>query len=180
MFWEGILVLFLDPCSVGCCPAILSSVAICHKDVPRRAKVKPGPRARARVIEDPVSPPKPREPNYAPGTHHARTRGSIFPRIPITLVMVCDTLRTRRKYSSRDLHGALWGIDSAVRGWRLAAEKKPAEPRIAVQRAGLTSSAPGPLWGAKGDPRFAGVVGREPGGQPCYASLPPTSNPHLV
>jgi len=39
----------------------------------------------------------------------------------------------------------------------LAAEKKPAEPRIAVQRAGQASSAPGPLWGAKGDPRFAGV-----------------------
>lgn len=157
MFWEGILVLFLDPCSVGCCPAILSSVAICHKDVPRRAKVKPGPRARARVIEDPVSPPKPREPNYAPGTHHARTRGSIYPGYIITKLWHATRYAPAGSNLEGIIKGALGGIGPAVRGWWLAAAKKPAEPRIAVQRAGQASSAPGPLWGAKGDPRFAGV-----------------------
>lgn len=142
--------------------------------------MKPKGRARARVIGESKDPPKTEGLNYAGGTRYARTRGSLYPGYIHNEVMVCDTLRIRRKYSSRDLHGALWGIDSAVRGWWLVAAKKPAEPRIAVQMAGLASSAPGPLWGAKGDPRFAGVVGREPSGQPCYASLPPTSNPHLV
>ena len=40
----------------GMCPATLSFVAIRHKDASRGVKVKTKGRARARVIEDPVSP----------------------------------------------------------------------------------------------------------------------------
>ncbi len=167
---------YFNPCSGGCFSAIQFFVAICHKDAPRGETERGLALARWRLLRSPrfLRPPSSRP------VRITRAREVLSSPEPITLVMVCDTLRTRRKYSSRDLHGALWGIDSAVRGWRLAAEKKPAEPRIAVQRAGQASSAPGPLWGAKGDPRFAGVVGREPGGQPCYASYLPAPNPHLV
>ena len=109
--------------------------------MPRGAKVKPGPRARA-IATSEISPILETS-IVAPGTHHARTRGSIYPGYIITKLWHATRYAPAGSNLEGIIKGALGGIGPAVRGWWLAAAKKPAEPRIAVPRAGLGSSAPG-------------------------------------